>query len=82
MALEMSVVLAAQVWTYWFAPPLMATTLLFLLATAVGYYRKVAVPRFVAEQHRRLQASRSLEREQPVRRLKQSPAGDSMPLAA
>lgn len=41
----------AKPWTYWIAPPLLAASLLLIVALAIGYYRKVAVPRFHWEQH-------------------------------
>ena len=47
---------AAQVWTYWMAPPLLAVALIFLIATLVGYHRKVALPQYLADQQRQLEA--------------------------
>ena len=35
-------VLAAQVWHYWIAVPLVAGSVLAVLATLVGYYRKMS----------------------------------------
>ncbi len=75
------VMLAAQVWTYWFAPPLLATTLALVVATAVGYYRKVAVPRYLADQQRRLEQVRSARLEQPAQLPTETPP-ERMPLAA
>ncbi|HVM01606.1 MAG TPA: hypothetical protein VM263_02970 [Acidimicrobiales bacterium] len=40
------VLAAAKPWTYWMAPPLLLVNVLVLLAVLVGYYRKVAVPRY------------------------------------
>ncbi len=78
----MMAMFASEVWTYWLAPPLFAVAVMLVVATAVGYYRKVAVPSFLAEQ-RRLQLTASAEEsKQPVERLQQSQAGDRMPLAA
>ena len=74
--------LAAQVWTYWFAPPLLVTALALLAATGAGYYRKVAVPRYLAEQQRMLELHGSGGAEQPVRRLAASGHADRVPLAA
>ena len=74
--------LGAQVWTYWLVPPLFAAAVLLTIVTAVGYYRKVAVPFYVAEQQRRLQAMSSAEEPKPVERLPQSQPRDRMPLAA
>lgn len=31
---------AAKPWSYWLAPPLLATTIAFLVAWAVAYYRR------------------------------------------
>ncbi|MDP8974973.1 MAG: hypothetical protein M3N28_01105 [Actinomycetota bacterium] len=74
---------AAEVWTYWLAPPLFAAAVMLVVATAVGYYRKVAVPYFLAEQQRRLQLTASAdESKQPVERLLESQSGEQMPLAA
>jgi hypothetical protein len=78
----MMVMLGAQVWTYWLAPPLFAAAVMLTIATAVGYYRKVAVPFYLAEQQRRLDAITSAEESKPVGRLPQSEPGDRMPLAA
>ena len=50
---------AAQVWTYWMAPPLLALALIFLIATLVGYYQKVALPQYLAAQQRQLEAMSS-----------------------
>lgn len=41
---------AAPPWTYWMAPVLFVSTLLLAVATAVGYYRKVAVPAHLMRQ--------------------------------
>lgn len=79
----MMAMFAAEVWTYWLAPPLFAVAVVLVVATAMGYYRKVAVPSFLAEQQRRLQLTAPAdESKQPVERLQQSQAGDRMPLAA
>ncbi len=76
------VVLAAEVWTYWMAPPLLAAALALAVAAAVGYYRKVVVPQFLLEQQRHMKSalpSSPRKSEQPLR----PPAsGDRMPLAA
>ena len=80
-----AVMLAAQVWTYWFAPPLMAMALALLVATGAGYYRKVVVPRYLSEQQRQLEArsSGSGDCDQPFRRMAATQrSGDRMPLAA
>ncbi len=53
---------AAQVWTYWFAPLLLTIAVLTAMATAAGYYRKVALPQYLLEQQRMLeQRQRRLE---------------------
>ncbi len=70
---------AAQVWTYWFAPLLLATAVAMVIATGVGYYRKVAVPQFMLEQQRLLDQYRRLEERRRLerpRRLQQTTAAD------
>ncbi len=67
-------VIAAQVWTYWLAPPVLATALMMVILTAVGYYRKVALPSYLAEQQRQLEAmaqSRQLQATSAAERSKQ-----------
>ena len=81
------IMLAAQVWTYWLAPPLLATAVMMVILTAVGYYRKVAVPSFLSEQHRQLEAMaqrRQLQANSPAQQSEQpqSPPSDRMRLAA
>ena len=83
---------AAQVWTYWMAPPLLAAALMLLIATLVGYYRKVALPRYLADQQRQLEAMSSQRQLQAVpspqaptesvRRLREPSTGEGMPAAA
>lgn len=41
----MGCVVAAMVWTYWLAPPILAVTVLFLLAFGAWYLKKVVEPR-------------------------------------
>ncbi len=83
---------AAEVWTYWLAPPLLATALTLLIVTLVGYYRKVAVPEYLAEQQRQIEAMRTRHQLKPApsaqpaalplrRRSGGAPPG-AMPLAA
>ena len=86
------VVLAAEVWTYWLAPPLLATALMMVILAAIGYYRQVALPSYLAEQQRQLdamaqahqlQAKRpARQSEQAVRHLPQSRSSDRVRLAA
>ena len=81
------VMLAAEVWTYWLAPPLLAAAVMMVILTAVAYYRKVAVPSFLAEQHRQLEARtqrRQLQAKSPAQESEQaqSPPSDRMRLAA
>lgn len=86
------VMIAAQVWTYWLAPPLLATALMMVILTGIGYYRKVALPSYLAEQQRQLEAmaqrrqlqvgSLAQQSEQQRRRLTQPSPGDRMRLAA
>ena len=45
-------------------------------------HRKVAAPRYLAEQHRRLELRKSGEAEQPVGRLGARQPDERMPLAA
>jgi hypothetical protein len=42
------VLAAAKPWTYWFAPAFLVAALVLVVAIAVGYYRRVAVPAFWA----------------------------------
>ena len=79
------IMLGAEVWTYWLAPPLLVASLLLTVATAVGYYTKVAVPAYRAEQHRRLEMMRAAGESGPeAGRLAESTTNTSqrMPLAA
>ncbi len=79
------IVVAAQVWTYWLAPPLLAAAVMLLVATAIGYYRKVALPAYLAEQQRRFEATRSAQKSTPAQLLPgrtELRATDQMPLAA
>ena len=82
----------AQVWTYWMAPPLLAVALALLVATSVGYYRKVTVPRYMSDQQRRLEVMTSRRHlqasgpgrapTQPGRPLPEPASGKDTPLAA
>ncbi len=77
------VMLGAEVWTYWLAPPLLATALMLVVLTTVGYYRRVALPSYLAEQQRRLQAiSSAREGEQRVPHLPKAAPNDGRALAA
>jgi hypothetical protein len=42
------VLAAAKPWTYWFAPTFLVIAVVLVVALAVGYYRRVAVPAFLA----------------------------------
>ena len=60
---------------------------MMVILTAIGYYRKVAVPSFLAEQHRKLEAMaqrRQLQANSLVQQSEQaqSPPSDQMRLAA
>jgi hypothetical protein len=39
-------VLAAQIWHYWIAPVIALAALGLVIATVVGYFRKVVRPRY------------------------------------
>ena len=44
----LSMVLAAtKPWTHWIAPPLLAAEVLYLVALAVRYYRRIQVPHYL-----------------------------------
>ena len=80
---------AAQVWTYWMAPPLLAMAVILVIATLVGYYRKVVLPQYLAAQHRLLEAMSSKRQLQgtaseraataSVRRLGEEPRREQSP---
>ena len=75
-------VVAAQVWTYWLSLPLLAAWVLLVVATGVGYYRKVVVPAYLAGQLRQWQQGEPRPPEQLKRRPTRSNDGDGMPVAA
>ena len=44
----LSMVLAAtKPWTHWIAPPLLAAEVVYLVALAVRYYRRIQVPHYL-----------------------------------
>lgn len=43
----MASVVAAMPWTYWLAPPILAVTLLFLVAFGAWYLKRVVEPRLL-----------------------------------
>ena len=45
----MTAILAAQVWTYWFAPVLFAAAVVLDLGIAVIYVKRFVVPRLVVK---------------------------------
>jgi uncharacterized membrane protein len=41
-----AVLLAAKVWHFWIAPAVVALTVLAVIATIIGYLRKVVAPKY------------------------------------
>ncbi len=46
MSMVSMVLAAAKPWTYWLAPPLLVAELIVIVGLAIGYHRKVVVPRY------------------------------------
>lgn len=57
---------AAQVWTYWFAPLLLAAAVVMVVASAAGYYRKVGVPQYLLVKQRMLEHQGQLREKSSV----------------
>lgn len=65
MSSAMLMLAAAKPWTFWMWPPLLAISVMAVLAVLAGYYRKVLVPRYewsLYENELQLRSVRPLER--------------------